>query len=416
MGAQPTDYNGNDAHGLADLKGKLINNIEVFMFEVAEKIGKMNLIDLKNSADLSLDEYFSYANKNIKSLSSYERFSYFKIMLSKKGGKYSMAALESSRYLMDFLDFISLANYISLNSGDYKNQLMYLEEVAYPVGWVAREKVKCLLNCGYFNKAVDLIDELMQINPDFYRKFSSNMLYQLSDYPRVLRYSLPGSVEYKCAKLWFERKNLEKLVVTSLYTHYSQNQIAIQNFSSLNGGYALSGCLGVTPDRFSSALRAQLTDRLDNLGILGASLGHIKMIEEFLASERDVLIATESDAFVSYPWFDKILNLYYEYSFDFILCSDRHSNPLSSVDEISIINYQYPGRASGFDGYILNKKAARLILNEFERGRFNSHIDGRIIHWSYLNNDISMGVTSFPLFSQSFTSVFSVRTLLELNY
>lgn len=384
------------------------------MNKILDELKILNLIDLRNSKNAKYDDYFVFAKDRINSITSYEKFIFFKILLAKNGGEYALNLLESYRNDMDDSDFVYISNYISLNTGQYKKQLEYLNGIERPVGWIAREKVRCLLNCGFFDQAIALLDSLMDLNADFYRAFAINISYQLSDYSRVIKYSNDDSVECRLAKLGMGLTN--KTLITSLYTHYSESQINIQKYSASNGGYIVSGCLGVTPDRFNREIKQMLTDRMDNIGILGASLGHMKMIEDFLDSDQEILVATESDAFLSYPLIDEVLKKVGESDFDFVLCSDRHTPGVYCDEPVSINKYNFLGRASGFDGYILNRAAANLILREFGSGRFNAHIDGLVIKWACNCGLISVGVTNVPVFSQSFTSVFSVRTLLELNY
>jgi len=308
-------------------------------------------------------------------------------------------------------------------TGDFQEQYKYLSLL--PVGykaWSDRAKVRNLIFLSHFEAAELLIDDLLSKNANLYIDFAARVLWQLGRRNRLSRLSVIPKIISDNLSYGIRMNDIphskQSAAIYSLYVNLTSHQIEMQKYCV--GGISdqiinITPKMGIMLDRMPSSALAIIGGIDAPVGVVGASAGHIKILEDFLRTSKSYCIVTESDSFITRPiafeYFDKIFN---ESTFDFILCSDRHCDfNITPVSDI-VMPINYNGRASGFDGYMISRKCAGDLVEKM-LPPWDRHIDGRVIDW-LIKNGYRVGFTASPIFAQSINSTFSVRAAIELNY
>lgn len=385
-------------------------------------LARQALLTIRHDKKNDYERILRVADNDLAGAESELLVAFFRIHLAKIGASRTLDRLEGLKNVLKKEDYVRIGSGTSSAIGDYQRQERYLDVLqSEKYGWVERERVKCLIATSRFEEASNHVVHLISLDQKFYSEFCLNVLWQFNKWNELsflLQY-----IENANLKRYvdFSRKirragNAQSARVYSVYTGMSRNQLAFQQESFRASGIELSPAMGVTVDRFPiGALKALGGDKFSP-GIIGASLGHLKAMEDFVGTGAPYCFITESDAYLSkvidFHFFD---GLFKSGRFDFVLCADRHAELAAEQIRNDVETYQYSGRASGFDGYALSRESAQAILNATS-APYAEHIDGRVIEWLANTAKAKIGVVTEPIFAQSMLSVFSVRTALELNY
>lgn len=385
---------------LIELKNSDIISIKHSTNKLVEDIYNMNILDA-----ILRDNVFVYC--------------YFKIMLAKDGYISTIKNLHNISHRIDQLLYVEIASYVYLTVGEYASQLSCLETIRKnSYGWVERAKIKCLIALGHVSEAINLTSELLQVSKNNNIDFASSVYWQLNQWKLLKEISKEQELEYfvKLAE-YSESIGLRPDGIAfktySLFNYYTINQLNLQIQNFKPNGLDVIPSLGISSDRLTKGAANILGDETKR-GIIGASLSHMKILEDIATSNDSFSLVTESDSFLSRAFDINIITNSLNNQYDFILCANRHfKTDTRCFDFEKIEKFEFEGRASGFDGYFINKKCAGDILNEFDQKQHNEHIDGKIIHWLF-KMGYKIGVTTHPIFSQGFCSTFSTRARVEL--
>ncbi|MBV7316768.1 hypothetical protein [Shewanella sp. NIFS-20-20] len=385
--------------------------------ELLNKIKSIDVIALKYLDDEQINELQNVKHSSFADFDSLYVFCFFKLMLAKKGVKETIERLGLIRPQINELLYIEIASYIYLSVGEYELQLKSLElarELTF--GWVERAKVKSNIALGHIDVALEMTNKLVEISSANY-DFAMSVYWQLNEWERLHSLSRKCDSQYLselsgyCIDIGNECCD-EKLKLYSLFNFYTINQIELQKKLFSSSRMELIPSIGIQSDRLTTK-SLELLGGKGQKGIVGASLSHLKIIED-IAHRDDYALVTESDAFLSRLCHDTKFLDNANGKYDFVLCANRH-NVLNEEcrDFDGIENFHFNGRASGFDGYFITNGCAQEVMNAFDGKPHNEHIDGKIIHW-LATNGFRIGVTKHPIFSQGFCSTFSTRARVEL--
>lgn len=351
---------------------------------------------------------------------------YFKIFLSKCGSVASYKLLDQAADYLSIDDYVWLGSYIARTVGDFDRHQKFLRMGAgRSKAWIERDLVRSLIYCGEFDLAVSRSVELLNERSDLYEEFALSILWQAGEWGFIEDWAGRGdSSAYSALRPYMIYSRdvqrcsdyCEDIKIYSIYNHYTTNQRDFQLFAASRLNISVQPVLGVSADRLPSSVLLSLGGRSPSVGIVGASLAHIRAIEDFIRSGDDIGIFTESDAFICRRMnIKRIMRLFAESGAGLMLCANRHT-PLA-CERVSDdgVEFDYKGRASGFDGYIINREMALKIVDRF-CAPFVVHIDGAVIDWVYRGLGGKIFTVSGPIFAQSVFSFFSTRIMMELRY
>ncbi|AUU83940.1 hypothetical protein [Leclercia sp. LSNIH1] len=346
-------------------------------------------------------------------------YCYFKIMLAKDGYIITINKLHHHANEIENLLYVEIASYVYLTVGEYASQLSCLETIRKnSYGWVERAKIKCLIALGHISEAINLTNELLYVSQNNNIDFAQSVYWQLNQWKllKTISKGLNNDYLYKLAEYSesiSSRPNGIAFKVYSLFNYYTINQLNLQlkNFNA--NGLDIIPSLGISSDRLTKGAASLVGDETKR-GIIGASLSHMKILEDIATGNDSFALVTESDSFLSRGFDINLIEEAIIDEYDFVLCANRHfKTDMKCYNFEKIIKFEFEGRASGFDGYFVKKKCAEDILNKFDQKLHNEHIDGKIIHW-LSTMGYRIGVTTHPIFSQGFCSTFSTRARVEL--
>ena len=345
---------------------------------------------------------------------------YFRVLMAKLGFAYAICKLKECISDIDTELYVAIAEELCFHVGRFKDQYDYLTLLpSKSKAWVERAKIRSLLFQGQFEKAESCVISDIATGQVINNEFSLNVLWQLNSWDNLFECCVPSSKIYPYVQkaVGLLGNSLSFHNVTSLYNSKTKNQILYQEFVANRSGYKIKSVEGFVPNILPKFLLGTLGGADYQVGIIGAYISHMKVLELFLDSDDPYCIVTESDTFfTTISDFSLLFDIMNSESYDFVLCSDRHVTTDKSNLTLRINPYSFLGRSSGFDGYVVSRRAANEILSQFKNPPYDQHIDGLVIKWLCNNDAFKVGVTSYPLFSQSFFSAFSTRTSVELDY
>ncbi len=291
----------------------------------------------------------------------------------------------------------------------------------YKLGWIERERIRNLIARNLTEDALERAKILQKLKPDFYSDFCADIYWQLNEWGMVNEIkhlcTVAAAPAIRCASYSLSLGAL-KLAPTiySVYNPYTTNQIILQEGLLKRAGFRTRRALGIPADRLPESVYRLLSG--SSRGILGAALAHLKTIEDFVVSGEPYCVITESDAFLTRRIdFSNMVRLFENGDYDFVLCADRHTHPIDDIPvSEEITNFEFAGKASGFDGYALTRRCGLAILKAFASPLYKNHIDGEIIRWLCQSSGFRVGVATTPYFGQSHLSKFSTRIKIELDY
>lgn len=346
---------------------------------------------------------------------------YFKIALAQNGFNKTKDILHEIEKKLDRVTLVSIGNFISKTTGNYTEQLAFLNIFdSFSHAWIEREKIRTMTIIGKLDEATLRVYKLIEHQPSIYNKFAveffwlTNLWKEMNNLSCKLNLHAEKIISTYALDALQNTAN-EKVKVRSIFNSHTRKQYLVQREIFARSNIELLGSEGVAVDLLPNMAVAQL-GASNSLGILGAALAHLKAIENFYTSGDEFSIITESDSYIYRPILrnqcQHILGKY-----DFVLCADKHTKHSIETPNLNLCeDYIFEGRASGFYGYILNRKAAKLILEHFNAIALNKHIDGEIIKWVYNNNNLKIGFMATPIFGMSYSSSFSTRAKVELGY
>lgn len=389
-------------------------------------IVKRNLIDLRYDAADYLNKFVDLPPTVIVTEHPHIIEGYFRLQLAKSGYSSAINKLKSIECDIPIEIFASVGSMLSQSIGNYDEQFKYLCAISHlNKGWIQRELVKCMINREQLSEALDKVITLLNISPDFYYDFCHSILWEMNCWELMAEYTIKNKdhvsipyVDYAIDAINNNKINTTcDLKIYSIYNQLTTNQLHIQESLARKSGYKILPSQGALPDRFPRSILELMGGPNYQLGVVGATIAHLKTIEDFIATNDDYCAITESDTFFTTIF---NLNIYIETlrsnKIDFLLCSDRHTKLITPTISTKIQPYIFRGRASGFDGYILSRTTALRILERFAHPPYKDHIDGEVIRWLCEDSLLKISKTSQPIFAQSLLSLFSTRSAIELKY
>lgn len=382
--------------------------------------GKTSLLEIRYKDDpLVLSIVSADAHQIYKADKTFLK-TYFDIIISVLGFQYSLSVLKELVETLPIEEYVSIGQSLCAYVGKFKEQYNFLE--AIPEGskaWVERAKIRSLIFQGDYETAETRIDNLLSFN-NLNTDFCIDILWQMNNWG----YLSSLVIDEKNKSYGFIKNSLQNefasndyFPIKSIYNRLTENQISFQNFTSRRSNYSLQPQKSLLPNEFPSYFLEEIGGENYKIGIVGATIAHLQALSDFINSGEEYCIITESDSY-----FTSVFDLEYLLSevsaggYDFVLCSDRHIGFSANPIELNLVPYIFERRASGFDGYIISKRAAVDLFNRFRHPPYSDHIDGLSIRWLSEHPQFSVGVTTVPLFAQSIFSVFSTRVCLELDY
>lgn len=385
-----------------------------------EAINKIKYLDIIALKYLDNEDVSTLLNINKYEISRHNNlyvFCAFKVILAKNGIYEAIDKLNSFSASIDKFLYIEILSFIYMTVGEYQFQLKTLALAKdFTHGWIERAKVKANIALGNINEAISITEKLIEISNEN-KKFASDVYWQLNRWEDLSSLSCRMKNKYLFALSKYcldlmESHSIHSANVYSLFNHYTLNQIELQKKIFPLSGINLKPAIGIQSDRLTKKTLPLLGSHSQK-GIIGASLSHLKIIEDVYQSE-DFAFVTESDSYLNRLFNEQKILEVANKKYDFILCSNRHCNTsMDDYDFDGVVDFKFNRRASGFDGYLITKSCAFEILNRFDGKPHNEHIDGKIIHW-LASNGFRIGVTKHPIFSQGFCSTFSTRARVEL--
>lgn len=348
-------------------------------------------------------------------------FCYIKTILAKFGESPATALLLTIKDIIPTTLYIHIGSYISQSIGDYKKQLDYLNITKpFTYAWIEREKIRCLINQCEIKGAMELVNEFNVKIKNEHTDFITSVFWQLNCWDELEELcvkvnNIHGEKIASYNKGLISTKNTQNCKIYSLYNIHTIEQVKLQCEVMNKSNLKITPSLGIPADRLTKGAVKNLGGGVQ-LGILGAAISHLKILEEIVEGKDDFAIVTESDSYLEKMIdFNLLDELFKKEKYDFILCANRHfAGNKSNFNIDDVIKYEFYKSASGFDGFIISKKCAQLVLEAFDGKIHNQHIDGQIIRW-LCDNKFNVGVTPHPIFCQAFSSIFSTRVKIELQ-
>ncbi|MGL5397438.1 MAG: hypothetical protein ACRDBQ_19485 [Shewanella sp.] len=347
--------------------------------------------------------------------------SYFKSYLSINGFSKTLEHLNELKSKIDETTYVSIGSQICKFTGNYKNQIEFLyTKKSFSNAWIEREKVRCLTNLSRLNEATTLVTELIKIQPDLYISFALDYFWKVGLWVEMNNLSKKTNDQYNERISNYALNHLDtygktNFDVLSIFNTHTTDQLELQKKIFLRSAMNAVGSEGLAVNLLPTRTIQQLSGN-SSAGILGASLAHLKCIETFLSSGKEYTAITESDSFIYRPISHEICEDHFKY-FDFIISADTHiKDDDKGYDFSDCLPYHFSGRASGFHGYFINRKAGEKITERFSERPMSKHIDGEVIKWVANESSLKIGYMPHPVFGKAYCSIFSTRAKVELSY